>query len=242
MRKQIAAVITGFVGWCAPGMLLMALLCLLGAPFASGQAIVPANGGQVTSPKVTINNGPNDQTEPHVSGNLAAYTDYSSGSGRIRYFNFLTGSDTAVPIPPGDVDSLSSVSGNRIAFSRQTSDRRATIVFDTLTLTFTEIDPHPGSSRFSTAIGGDTLAFLDTASGNGDIMVYDLAANPLGLAPPQNLSASLDIDGNPGSLLTVIPLFGKDVTPHLPSATPSKRCDSVAYGLHRPLPTLSLTI
>jgi hypothetical protein len=197
MRKQVVVAIASFVCWCAPAVLLMALSCLLGAPLSSGQAITPVNGGQVASPRVTINNGPGDQTEPHVSGNLAAYTDFSTGNARIHYFNFLTGSDLTVPAgAPGEIDTLSSVNGNRIAFSRQSLDRRATIVFDTLTLSFTEIDPHPGSSRFATAIGGNTLAFVDAEASNGQILAYDLAANPP--VPPVVLEPSATkFEGNP---------------------------------------------
>ena len=194
MRKQIAAVIKGFVGWCAPGMLLMALLSLLGAPLAFGQAITPVNGGLVTSPRVTINNGPGNQTDPHVSGNLATYTD---GFGTVRYFNFLTGIDAAVPGAFGAQDTLSDVNGTRISFSRTLSDLSThAFVYDTATSTLTEIGPsEPGALRFSPTMGGDTLAYVDLNRGNGDIFVYDLAANPP--LPPQNLSASLNSDDSP---------------------------------------------
>ena len=181
MRKQLLVAIASFVCWCAPVI---------------GQQITPLNGGQVTSLRVTINNGPGHQTEPHVSGNLASYTDSAT---TIRYFDFLTGTDFAVPsVAPGERDTLSDVNGSRISFSRfLTTDFTTRIfVYDTATSTLTEIDPQPGAARFGAAIGGDTLAYQDLNSGNGDIFVYDLAANPP--LPPQKLSTSNNTEDSPG--------------------------------------------
>jgi hypothetical protein len=69
-------------------------------------------------------------------------------------------------------------------------------VYDTATSTLTEIDPQPGAARFSPTIGGDTLAYEYLNIGNGNILVYDLAANPP--VPPQNLSTSINTDDSPG--------------------------------------------
>ena len=85
----------------------------------AGMAITPINGGLVsTGTPVTINNSPGDQTLPHVSGNLAAYTDVADG--HIHYYDFTSGVDAFVP-PDGSLgDTLSDVSGTRVAFTRQT--------------------------------------------------------------------------------------------------------------------------
>ena len=70
------------------------------------------------------------------------------------------------------------------------------MLFDTVTNSFTEIDPQPGSLRLATAIGGSRVAFVDGISGNGDIVVYDLASNFT-----TNLSGGINgpphSDGNP---------------------------------------------
>jgi Tol biopolymer transport system component len=176
-------------------MAVLAGVATMVAP-AMGQQITPANGGQVTSPRITINNGPGHQTDPHVSGNLASYTDSAT---TIRYFDFLTSTDSAVPSSgPGERDTLSDVNGSRISFSRFLESDFSTriFVYDTATSALTEIDPQPGAARFGAALGADTLAYEDLNSGNGDIFVYDLAANPP--VPPQLLSTSTDTEDSPG--------------------------------------------
>jgi hypothetical protein len=161
--------------WRLTGVLLV---CVLTTTLAAAQSITPSNGGPVNSPIVVVNNGPNDQTEPHVNGSLASYTDFSSGSGRVRYFNFLTNTDAAIPIGVGEQDTLSNTDGVRISLSRQESDRRAIFVFDTTTAILTEVDPQPWSFRFSSAIAGNRVAFLSSSSGtNGDIVLHDFATN-----------------------------------------------------------------
>ncbi|HKW63311.1 MAG TPA: hypothetical protein VJN89_12250 [Candidatus Acidoferrum sp.] len=181
------------LGWAA---VVLAGAAVAAGRLAAQQQITPVNGGQVTSPIVVINNGPGNQTDPHVSGNFATYT---SGGTTIRYFNFVTGTDNAVPAgAPGDQDTLSDVNGALIAFSRTFADLSTHVfVYDTTTNTVTEIDPQPGGIlRFNPVIGGDTLAYVDLNSGNGDIFLYDLAASPP--APPQKLSPSTDSDDSPG--------------------------------------------
>jgi len=58
---------------------------------ASGAAIavVPIVGTPPNSVIVTINNSPGQQNDPHVSGDLASYTD-QGGFPQIRYYNFAT--------------------------------------------------------------------------------------------------------------------------------------------------------
>jgi hypothetical protein len=141
--------------------------------------------------QVTINNGPGDQTDPHVSGDLVVYADATSLS--IRYYSFLTRADTSVPQSPTDVDTLPDISGTRIAFSRAYFDRRACMVYDIMANTLTEIAPQAGTLRFDTALAGNTVAFVEQTVGNGEIMVYDLATQ----GPLINASLSPEIDLNP---------------------------------------------
>jgi hypothetical protein len=151
---------------------------------AQSLAITPINGGAISGgTPVTINISDGDQTDPHVSGDIAAYTDIAGSS--IRYFNFATHVDAAIPTTPDVIDILSDVSGSRIAFSRIEIDRNALMVFDTSTATLTEIDPHAGTNRYITAIGGNTVAFIDFGSlgvvspGQGDVYAYDLSTSTL---------------------------------------------------------------
>lgn len=149
---------------------------LLGLVPVAGMAITPLNGGLVSgATQVTINNSDGDQTLPHVSGNLAAYTDVADG--HIHYYDFTTGVDAFVP-PDGSLgDTLSDVNGTRVAFTRQTptNDFEAGI-FDVTSLTTTLIDPHPGDLRLGSVLGGNTLVYVDfgTGTGSGDIFAVAL--------------------------------------------------------------------
>jgi len=150
--------------------------CILSLVPVAGMAITPLNGGFVsTGTPVTINNAPGDQTLPHVSGNLAAYTDVADG--HIHYYDFTTGIDAFIP-PNGSLgDTLSDVSGTRVAFTRQTPTSDFEIgVFDVTSGTTTLLDPHPGNLRLGSALGGNTLAYVDfgTGTGSGDIFAVAL--------------------------------------------------------------------
>src|ERR1043166_6258259 len=79
---------------------------LLGA--ISAKAIIPLNGGQLVGTTITINNGLGDQYDPHVSGDLSAYTSTELWT-TVRYYNFLTGADAPIPSPSGAVDLLPDV-------------------------------------------------------------------------------------------------------------------------------------
>jgi hypothetical protein len=157
---------------------LSALIGLMSLPAAAQTTVLtPQIGPPLTVTPVTIDNSGGDQTDPHVSGDLAAYTD--SATSQMRYYRFSTSVDAAIPFGASIVDVLSDVSGNLIAFSRIEADRNAIMVFDTVANTTTEIDPHAGTNRIGAAIGGNTVAFIDMNTGNGDLNIYDLATNTL---------------------------------------------------------------
>ena len=163
----------------------------------TAEAVTPVNAGGVGGTTIAVDNGPGDQSEPHVSGDLAVYTDREGlfTLGTIRYFDFLTSSHGAVPSAPGDSDILSDVNGSRIVFSRtRASDpAMAVMLFDTISGALTELDPQAGGMiRFGAVIGGDTVAYAEFAFNSGDIFAYDLAAGTA-----TNVSGSSDLDMNP---------------------------------------------
>jgi hypothetical protein len=126
-----------------------------------------------------------------VNANLVAYTDALSGA--IRYYSFLDSTDQAIPTVVETLSGLPDVFGTRISFSRQSPDRQALMVYDTATAALLEVAPQAGSLRFESALGGDSLAFADMSTGNGDIMVYDLAT----AGPLVNVSAAVEVDRSP---------------------------------------------
>src|SRR5437764_12081768 len=68
------------------------------ASWLNGQAIVPNVGTTPPINFVTINAGPGDQTDPHISGDLVSYSDGMF----IRYYNFSTNTDAQIPLTSDD--------------------------------------------------------------------------------------------------------------------------------------------
>ena len=115
------------------------------------QQITPPSPIVVNAPVLTINNSPGDQTDPHVDKDFTSYSD--TVANQIRFYQFSTGIDAAIPSSPTVIDILSDVNGGRVAFSRIESDRNAIMLFDTATSSLTEINPQAGSNRLGVALG-----------------------------------------------------------------------------------------
>jgi hypothetical protein len=174
---------------------------------AAAEVLAPVSAGPLdpgSSFVDAINGTPKSQFDPHISGDLVSYTDFFSGAGQIRYYDFQWMVDAAiVPGEIGDIDVESSVSGTRIAFARWRGSNTAIIVFDTATQTSTEIDPQPGSQRYSPSIGGARVAFLDNKielSFGFAVVVHDLVTHAT-----TNLSAGLTYENSIGRVPSVAP-------------------------------------
>lgn len=120
-----------------------------------------------------INNGPGNQTNPHVDCDLASYTnDDFQGSSTIHYFDFSTGTDSVVP--GNGLDLLSDVSGSRIAFTEVQADGDHVIVYDTVSQAITIV---PGAGQSNPSIGGNLVAFEDRSFSTNppeiEISIYD---------------------------------------------------------------------
>jgi hypothetical protein len=150
-------------------------------------AITPVNSGNVHGSPILINTSPGNQTDPHVSGDIAAYTDESSGV--IRYYDFLTMAPGSIFTPLGSTDQLSDVNGTHIAFARQTGLSRTLMVHDVTTTNTIQIGPD-NSGAFSSALGDDTVAFV-----SGDDIKVGRISDPGGALA--NLSNSAAQDSHP---------------------------------------------
>ena len=148
-------------------------------------AVTPVSAGNVTGAPVLINTSPGNQTDPHVSGDIAAYTDESGGL--IRYWDFFTILPGSIATPLGSTDQLSDVNGNHIAFARKTGPNRSCQVFDVTTWNTVQIGPD-NSGAFSTALGSDTVAFV-----SGDDIMVGRISNPSGALVNLSGSAALDM-------------------------------------------------
>lgn len=161
-------------------MLIAAVLYwpLLSSAYSTGTTL----GGTVT----VVNDGAGNQSDPHVSGDFAAYTHSANGSTQIRYYQFASGTDSAIPNTTASgtstIDFLSDVSGQMIVFTRIGSGRQSIWSFDIATAgPAVELDPQSTSNRRGAAIGNRTVAWQDFGFSSGglqtsEIVVYDLDA------------------------------------------------------------------
>lgn len=192
---------------CSSLVFLMAATAGLGSTAA--QAVVPVNGPAPVLTQVTINNGPGDQTGPHVSGDWAAYTSDLA----IRYYRFSTAGDAQIPMGASARDLLSDISGSKVVFSRIVLGATTSVmVFDAATPAAApiEIDPALGATRLGSAIGGNTVAYVDFGlEANGELVIHDLTTSTSmritnDTNPDQNPSFSRWKRGHLGALQLVV--------------------------------------
>src|SRR5215471_979508 len=144
-------------------MLLLITLVFVAIDQNPSRAAITATAQSVVTPSATVpmlvgtftpvNNGPGDQTNPHVDCDRVSYTnDDFQGSSTIHYFDFSTGTDNV--IPGNGLDRLSDLSGTRIAFSEINVPLIAdqVVLFDTTTQTRTVL---PGNGCSNPALGGN---------------------------------------------------------------------------------------
>lgn len=160
-------------------MAVAAVAALIGPTPGPASALTAAPSPASTT--VTVRSGPDNQTDPHVSGSLVSYTNFRGSTGEIRYQDLATGADAAIP-NGGHRDELSDVSGTTIVFRRVHLDGSTTtrpiMAFDTATGgPAVELDPQPGARRTSPEIGGRTVAwveFVPDSNTASNVVVYDL--------------------------------------------------------------------
>lgn len=156
-------------------------------------AVTPGFGGSVSGSTVAVDTSPGDQLDPHVGGDLAAYTDAADpAQALIRFYDFLLPSLPNQSVPSGvdDIDTLSDVNGGHIAFARYNtgSGVRACMVYDVASHTTIQIGS--GTQAGATALGGDTVAFVNGSP--GEIMVGSIS-NPAGALIDVSASGYNDI-------------------------------------------------
>src|SRR5256885_11186316 len=160
------------------------------------QQITPPPPLPTNSTTVTVNNGPGEQLDPHVSGDFISYSDGNTTQ-RTRYYRFSTAADQAIPAPAGASDILSDVSGARITFTRSLGGCNSIFVFDIANASTSEVAPQPCSQRFASRVGNTTIAFTDLAS--QQIFATDLSSGvvtQLSSQPGTAQSPSVASSGN----------------------------------------------
>jgi uncharacterized repeat protein (TIGR01451 family) len=155
--------------------MVIVLAGFLAADLSAQVTIKPAPPGNL----ITVNNGPGDQSDPHVSGNLVSYSNSDGTNFTIRYFDLTTQIDKAIP-NSGTFDFLADVSGSTIAYTLVNSSESAIYKFDTAAVgPPVAVDPMANSMRQAAGIGGNTIVWQDNgfspSSNIADIVVYDPA-------------------------------------------------------------------
>jgi Tol biopolymer transport system component len=164
MKTRTASILITLTGMAA------ATLALAGAPAAA------ASDPTLTGTSVTINSGPGNSTDPHVSGDWVSYTNDSTGSDEIHYYNLATSTDAYISNNGGN-DTLSDVSGTTLVYTHE--DTSGNFYIDAFDIGSGNppavVDPVTGSVRSDPAIGGDTVAWVDYTNNPAapEIIVYN---------------------------------------------------------------------
>ena len=158
---------------------LVTVLFLLVSTLALGQSA----GSPVVGTSLVVNNGPGNQTEPHVSGTHVVYTNQLSRTlNEVRYHDLNTGSDQGID-NGGLSDSAGDVQGSRVVFTRVSDTNRIFSLDMAQGGAAQELAPRPDVDRRTSSIGGSLVAWQEQGySARGmspEIFVYSLDSQAL---------------------------------------------------------------
>lgn len=153
------------------------------------------SGPPITGTLSTVNDGPGDQTDPHVSGDWVAYTSELNGTSEIRYHHLTDSTDAAIP-SNGGLDFLSDISGSTLVFTHVTSASAIELLDVSQGGAPVELDPQPGSNRREGRIGGGTVVWQDFAF-TGDLSTPELVAYDVAAQTSTRLTDDALLDKDP---------------------------------------------
>jgi Tol biopolymer transport system component len=157
---------------------LLALALCAGRASAATAVPAPHIGTLTDAMTFPVNNGPGDQTDPHVSGRYVSYTSEESGDSAVHVYDLATQTAAAVPRPDGGLDFLSDVSGSTVTYTRL-GDTSAIYQYDPSNGAESEVAPAPSPNRRESRVGGGMIAWQDFGYTNDvtrpEIAVYDTA-------------------------------------------------------------------
>jgi Tol biopolymer transport system component len=167
--------------------LILTLLCLV--PLVSaGQSL----GEPLVGTRKVVNNGPGNQSDPHVSGSLVAYTNETQGVSEIRYHDLSTSQDVAIP-NGGAYDFVADISGDTVVFTRVVSTS-SIFTYNVATQgPALEVAPRADSNRQGAVVGHRTVAWQDLSYGaRPEIATFNLDTQTLA-----RLTADNEVDRTP---------------------------------------------
>ncbi len=170
-----------------------AAFVLLGGAGASAQTPVTP-----VMTVTTVNAGPGNQTDPHISGTLVTYTSSVSDTTEIRYFDVSANTDAGIPTTGWSYDFLSDVDGTHVVFTRVESGRQAICYFDrSAGGTAVELAPAEITNRRASSIGGNTVAWQDLGFSTGGILTAEIVAYDLTSTLATRVTNDDVVDRNP---------------------------------------------
>ena len=123
----------------------------------------------------TINNGPGDQRDANISGNLVSYANISGGASDVHYYNLITGTDTGIPQEEVSLDWLSNIDGTNIVYTHIANNSYEINFYDANTGgNPVTLDPLPNSLREKPAIGGQTVAWVDFGLNDNNLYISEI--------------------------------------------------------------------
>lgn len=174
--------------------LILTLMCLV--PMVSaGQPL----GEPIVGTRKVVNNGPGNQSDPHVSGSLVAYTSESEGVSEIRYHDLSTSEDMAIP-NGGAYDFVADISGDTVVFTRVVTTS-SIFTYNVATQgPAQEVAPQAGSNRQGAVVGHRTVVWQDLSYGTRpEIATFNLDTQTLARLTNDNAvdrTPAVSADGN----------------------------------------------
>lgn len=167
-----------------------ALLLAVGTAAAQATTTAPVPAG---ASLVTLG-GPGDQTDPHVSGNLVAYTNEVNGGSDVVVHNLTTGTDQAID-NQGGLDFLPDVNGTTVTYTHldSTSDVER---FDYPTGPPTVLDPTANATRRLSRVGGSTFVWQDYGY-TGDVTTPEITGFDASTGVATRLTDDAQLDKDP---------------------------------------------
>jgi hypothetical protein len=172
---------------------VVAALCLGGA---ASPATAPApRTAEVPSPvPFTVDAGPGDQTDPHVSSSTVSYTSQVNGGSAIDVYDVAAGTRSQVP-QNGGMDFLSDVNGSQVTYTHLTTQSEVAL-YDASTGQTRILAQTLPSNRRESRIGGSTVAWQDFDY-TGDVRTPEIAVDDLSTGTVTRLTNDSLLDKDP---------------------------------------------
>jgi beta propeller repeat protein len=144
----------------------------LGGPLSNSTPAFAQASVTGAETQITSDDGP--QFNSQISGDNIVYTDSSSGSAEIYYYDIQSDSVHSVSdLVPGD-QQLSDISDSYIVFTNYSSGAGDIWLYEIASETLTNITPEPADQSYP-AVSDEIIAWEDSRGVDRDIWIYDIS-------------------------------------------------------------------